>query len=296
MDIKRWTAAAAIAGLIGVVPGISRAGEAMMGADAHDESALIEGKDVASGPLNRLLKDKKLDLTADQVTKITAIQADLKTKNQPLKDKIQATPGAPASRNKEDIKKMSKAEKMKAADEAKAWRKAHPELDPVFQEMKTNRKAAWDQALAVLTPDQQAVVKQKVDDMKKKSGDVNKANKAKTRHLAARSRAEAAMAEDPPVEVLETEPVPPADAAARAPGRTLDEFAGRKGRVRVAWMIAVAADVGFRSFFSPLPGRRCDAAQQCARHRRRVLDDRAPRLALCVPAHVHRRSHPRRRP
>ena len=180
MDIRRWTGAAAIAGLLVVVPGISRAGEAMMGVDAHDEASMIEGKDVASGPLNRLLKDKKLDLTADQVTKITAIQADLKTKNQPLKDKIQATPGAPASRNKEDMKKMSKAEKTKAAEDAKAWRKAHPELDPVFQEMKTNRKAAWDQAMAVLTPEQQAVVKQKVDDMKKKSGDVSKANKAKT--------------------------------------------------------------------------------------------------------------------
>jgi len=50
------------------------------------------------------------------------------------------------------------------------------------------------------------------------------------------------MAEDPPIEVLETEPVPPSDAAAQAQARAMDEMARRKGRVRMAWMIAIAAD------------------------------------------------------
>jgi len=174
MKSRMWIGALTLALLLSILPRVSRADEKMP-AGGMDPASMIESN-VATGPLNKLLKDKNLALNPDQIKQIEAIKADLKAKNQPLRDKIHATPGAPPEN---DMKNMTKEQKKKAAQEHQAWRKQHPELDPTFNEIKANRAAAWQQATAVLTPDQLAVVNAKMGDMKKKAGGMGKSGATK---------------------------------------------------------------------------------------------------------------------
>jgi hypothetical protein len=176
MKSRMWIGALTFALMLAILPRAARADEAMT-AGGMEPASMLESN-VATGPLNKLLKDKNLALNPDQIKQIEAIKADLKAKNQPLKDKIHATPGAPAE-NMNDMKNMTKEQRKKAAEEHQAWRKQHPELDPTFKEIKANRQAAWQQATAVLTPDQLAVVNAKMGEMKGKAGGMGKSGKTK---------------------------------------------------------------------------------------------------------------------
>jgi len=127
--------------------------------------------------IDRMLERKaELCLTAEQETRITEIRASLREKNRPLVEQIETTIGARPT--PEQLKGMSDEQREEYATARKADAKSHEELQPVYKQLKENRKAAWEQVKAVLNPDQKAKVEQWAKDKKKEMGE-KKAAKSK---------------------------------------------------------------------------------------------------------------------
>ncbi len=121
--------------------------------------------------LDRMLERKvELGLSPDQESRLTQIRKDLAEKNRPPREQVEAKIGDRPS--KEQMKAMSESEREDFVLARQAEGRSHPELQPVYKQMRENRKVAWQEAKTVLHPDQQAKVekwaKEKQAEMKAK--------------------------------------------------------------------------------------------------------------------------------
>jgi Spy/CpxP family protein refolding chaperone len=134
-----------------------------------------------------------LGLSADQVSRLKQLQAELKAKNQPLLAQLRAATGRDGSvaqelkgltpeQRRAWLRELREQRRAKLAamspeerDSLRAQRRAKlEELKPVLEQMRSNTKAAVEQARAVLTPEQrsqlQALRQERVARMKARAG------------------------------------------------------------------------------------------------------------------------------
>jgi Spy/CpxP family protein refolding chaperone len=111
---------------------------------------------------------KKLNLTEEQSAQLRTIRDELRAKNEPLKQQLDQTLGPRPK--PEDLRAMPKGEKKKLVEQRRAAYKQHPELKPIGEQIQANRRAAKEQALAVLTPEQRQILEKEKKSMKGKRG------------------------------------------------------------------------------------------------------------------------------
>ena len=125
---------------------------------AAEQSTTAKTRDLSPG-LNQMLERKaELGLTPDQETRLKQIRKELAEKNKPLVAQVESVIGERASRDQ--MKAMSDSEREEYVMARAAEGKSHQELQPVYKQIRENRKAAWQQAKTVLNPDQAAKVEQ----------------------------------------------------------------------------------------------------------------------------------------
>ncbi|MBV9773321.1 MAG: hypothetical protein JO040_05195 [Gemmatimonadetes bacterium] len=96
-------------------------------------------------PIARLLEQRDtLRLTAEQVTRLEAIDRDLQQQNQPYTQQLQQLRPEGGQRRED----MSDADR-------EAMRERFEQLRPLMEKMRSNNQAAMEKAKAVLTPEQQ---------------------------------------------------------------------------------------------------------------------------------------------
>jgi Spy/CpxP family protein refolding chaperone len=153
-------------------------------ASSKADAASSKGTDAAASKSNaggdpasiqRMIAWKeKLGLSEEQSAQLRTIRVELREKNQPLQQQVDQVLGP---RPKPDeVRAMSKSEKKKLAEQRKAAWQQHPELKPVGEQIRANRQAAKERALAVLTPEQRQILeKEKKNVSKGKSAKVPEA-------------------------------------------------------------------------------------------------------------------------
>jgi Spy/CpxP family protein refolding chaperone len=161
---------------------------------AAEQSTTAKTRDLNPG-LNQMLERKaELGLTPDQESRLKQIRKDLHEKNRPLVEQVEAVIGERASR--EQMKAMSDAEREDYVMARAAEGKSHPELQPVYKQLRENRKAAWQQAKTVLTPDQAAKVEQWAKEKQKEMKEKGKSQgKSKSKGAEASGNPEAPAGE-----------------------------------------------------------------------------------------------------
>ena len=123
---------------------------------AAEQSTTAKTRDLNPGMSQILERKAELGLTPDQETRLKQIRKDLAEKNKPLVEQVEKTIGERASRDQ--MKAMSDSEREEYVMARAAEGKSHQELQPVYKQIRENRKAAWQQAKTVLNPDQAAKV------------------------------------------------------------------------------------------------------------------------------------------
>jgi len=123
---------------------------------AAEQSTTAKTRDLNPGLSQMLDRKAELGLTADQESRLKQIRKDLAEKNKPLVEQVEKTIGERASRDQ--MKAMSDSEREEYVMARAAEGKSHQELQPVYKQLRENRKAAWQQAKTVLNPDQAAKV------------------------------------------------------------------------------------------------------------------------------------------
>jgi uncharacterized protein YfaS (alpha-2-macroglobulin family) len=140
---------------------------------AAEQSTTARTRDINPG-LDRVLARKaELGLTPDQEARLTQLRKDLAEKNRPLVEQIEKTIGARPT--PEQMKAMSESEREDFVMARAAEGKSHQELQPVYKQIRENRKAAWQQAKTVLNPDQAAKVEQWAKEKQKEMKEKGKA-------------------------------------------------------------------------------------------------------------------------
>jgi Spy/CpxP family protein refolding chaperone len=125
---------------------------------AAEQSTTAKTRDLNPGMSQILERKAELGLTPDQESRLQQIRKDLAEKNKPLVAQVESVIGVRASREK--MKAMSDSEREEYVMARAAEGKSHQELQPVYKQIRENRKAAWQQAKTVLNPDQAAKVEQ----------------------------------------------------------------------------------------------------------------------------------------
>lgn len=145
------------------------------------KSAGAKTRDSAPG-IDRMLERKaELGLTAEQETRLAEIRKELQAKNRPLVEQIESVIGERPT--PEQMKSMTDEQREDFVIARHAEGKSHHELQPVYKQMRENRKAAWEQVKEVLNPDQEAKVEKWAKDKKKEMG--AKSKKAKPKDASA---------------------------------------------------------------------------------------------------------------
>ncbi len=133
----------------------------VLAAPAHagaPQSTEAKTRDLNPGLSQMLERKAELGLTPEQESRLKQIRKDLAEKNRPLVEQVENVIGERPS--PEQMKAMSDEQREDFVTTRHAEGKSHPELQPVYKQMRENRKAAWQQAKTVLHPDQQAKVEQ----------------------------------------------------------------------------------------------------------------------------------------
>jgi len=145
------------------------------------KSTTAKTRDQAPGIDRMLEKKAELGLTAEQEARIAQIRTDLRAKNRPLVEQIESKLGARPT--PEQMKAMTDEQREDFVTARMAEAKGDQELQPVYKQLRENRKAAWEQVKAVLNDEQKAKVEQWAKDKKKEMG--AKKDKAKSKEAPA---------------------------------------------------------------------------------------------------------------
>jgi DNA repair exonuclease SbcCD ATPase subunit len=112
-------------------------------------------------PIGRLLAHREeLGLTADQVKRLEEIQADLRERNRPLLERVEAARAEWAERRQElraESREEFRAQRRQRVEEA---RKRMEELRPTLEQLRENQREALEEAEEVLTDEQKARLKE----------------------------------------------------------------------------------------------------------------------------------------
>ncbi len=133
----------------------------VLAAPAHagaPQSTTAKTRDLNPGLDQMMERKAELGLTPDQESRLRQIRKDLAEKNRPLVEQVENVIGERPS--PEQMRAMTDEQREDFVTARHAEGKSHPELKPVYKQMRENRKAAWQEAKGVLHPDQQAKVEQ----------------------------------------------------------------------------------------------------------------------------------------
>lgn len=126
---------------------------------AHGEHHRAGPRAGRMDPFARLLeKRQELGLTAEQVSRIEAIRSRLQARNQPLVERMQAArreAGVPERREARGGERPRPTEEQRTA-----MRQLRDRIRPLAEQVRTNTRAAMEEARAVLTEQQQAQVRE----------------------------------------------------------------------------------------------------------------------------------------
>ncbi|MGH7528505.1 MAG: Spy/CpxP family protein refolding chaperone [Gemmatimonadales bacterium] len=131
-------------------------------ATAQQESKREHGR---YGAADMLLEHRSdLKLSDDQVKRLEAVRAKYEKMNQPLVEQVSKLWGdRPSSDSLESLtpeqRRQLRAERKQRREEI---RKQNPEVETAMNQLRDNRKAARKEALAILTPEQQQIAKQRM--------------------------------------------------------------------------------------------------------------------------------------
>jgi hypothetical protein len=127
------------------------------------------------GLITRLIEHRSdLGLSDDQVSRLEQLKTSHAAQNRPLGEQLQRAhdefrrevggPDRDAMRNlPPDERKKVREQRMK---QRKEYMAKHPELTPVVDQLKANRKAQREEVMSVLTPDQQKKLKDTIEKRK----------------------------------------------------------------------------------------------------------------------------------
>lgn len=113
------------------------------------------GPGMGGGPLQRILAQReRLNLTDAQVQRLEGIQRDLQARNEPLVQQLRAAfPERADGARRGERPRMTEAQRQQ-------MQQRRAQMQPVMQQLRENTQAAFTQARAVLTAEQQAQVNQ----------------------------------------------------------------------------------------------------------------------------------------
>lgn len=169
----------ALVAALAIVP-LSVDAQTPRGAERAQQSVRMQGQ----APLALLLEQRaELGLTAEQVSRLEAIQEEVRQKNAPLMDQMRASgafPGGQRMRQRAEAmtpeQRGAMREQMRERRAAGAagqraergrpmqgQRQLPEELRPLMQQIQQNNRAALEQVRAVLTVEQQARARQLVE-------------------------------------------------------------------------------------------------------------------------------------
>ncbi|MDB4952329.1 MAG: hypothetical protein JWM27_4978 [Gemmatimonadetes bacterium] len=121
----------------------------MRGQRAGQRGGMRGARGGMQSPAARLVaRREQLGLSADQVSRLQAVDQQLTQKNQPLADRLRAF--RPDSATRQRMRGGQASEQERAA-----MRTRMEQARPLMQQLRENRRAAMQQARAVLTADQQ---------------------------------------------------------------------------------------------------------------------------------------------
>ncbi len=114
------------------------------------------GDRAMSGPAGWLLAQRDdLKLSDDQVKRLESLRSTYEQQNQPLVDQLRKAWSDSTARP--DLRSMSREQRRQAHEQYMAQ---HPDLAQAMKQLRTNHESARKEALAVLTPEQQAKLRE----------------------------------------------------------------------------------------------------------------------------------------
>ena len=127
-----------------------------------------------------LQKRAELNLTAEQVARLEAIERDLRARNEPLRQQIAAAMPERAERPRmteeqrramrEQRRERSEARPRMTEEQRQQMRARMEQVRPVMQQMRANTRGAMEQARAVLTEEQRARLQQQMQERRGQRG------------------------------------------------------------------------------------------------------------------------------
>jgi Spy/CpxP family protein refolding chaperone len=133
-----------------------------------DHEAAPEGKRQRPDRIGLLIQHRAdLALTDDQVAQLESVRQRYGEQNQAIREQIRGIAGERPKESENLSKEERRAAREKRHEELLA---EHPELGPLHEQLKANSKAAHEEVLGILTPEQQKKVQQMVSERRGKSG------------------------------------------------------------------------------------------------------------------------------
>jgi len=125
---------------------------------ASSESTAAKARETNPGIDRVLARKAELGLTPQQDEQLRKLHRDLEEKNRPLLDQVEKAIGERPS--PEQLRAMSEGERDSYQATRTADAKSHPELKPVYKQMRENRQVAWKEAKSILNGEQRGKVEQ----------------------------------------------------------------------------------------------------------------------------------------
>jgi hypothetical protein len=135
----------------------------------------------------------QLELTDEQVTRLTAIQKKYIAQNRTALDRLKASRGdstarprmmRPDAARRDSLRNMTESQRIerqqKMLAERKAWIEAHPEIEQSRKQLRENMEAQRKEVSAVLTDAQRATLEQRMERGRKMGRDGRRPGAART--------------------------------------------------------------------------------------------------------------------
>ena len=141
----------------------------------------------------------RLELTDNQVARLTAIQKKYIERNRTAMDRLKATRGDSSARprvarpnpaRRDSIRQMTESQRIerqqKMLAERKAWIEAHPEIEQSRKQIRENFEAQRKEISDVLTADQRARLEQRMERGRKMGAEGRRPGRARTQRDSTR--------------------------------------------------------------------------------------------------------------
>ena len=162
--------------------------------EAARPRAMAAGRMASPDMAGRIIAMRsQLELTDEQVTRLTAIQKKYIAQNRTALDRLKASRGDSAARprmmrpdaaRRDSLRNMTESQRIerqqKMLAERKAWIEAHPEIEQSRKQLRENMEAQRKEVSAVLTDAQRARLEQRMERGRKMGRDGRRPGAART--------------------------------------------------------------------------------------------------------------------